>query len=97
MKNQKTSDFLEELYLIIKTRAVGNKKNSYTKSLIKKGKNKISQKVGEESVELIVDYLNGSKKRTIEEATDVIYHLFVLLSSKKRSKSVIILFEFFFK
>jgi len=83
MKNQKTSDFLEELYLIIKTRAEGKRKNSYTKSLIKKGKNKISQKVGEELIELIVEYLNGSKKRTIEEAADLIYHLLVLLYSKK--------------
>ena len=41
---------------------------------------KIAQKFGEESAELIIDYLKGSKKRTIEEATDLIYHLFVLLS-----------------
>ena len=34
---------------------------------------------------LIIDYLKGTKKRTIEEATDLIYHLFVLLSSKKIS------------
>ena len=45
--------------------------------------NKIAQKVSEESSELIIDYLNGSKKRTIEEASDLIYHLFVLLHSKK--------------
>ena len=46
---------------------------------------KIAQKFGEESAELIIDYLKGTKKRTIEEATDLIYHLFVLLSSKKIS------------
>ena len=34
-------------------------------------------------MELLIDYLNGSKKRTIEEAADLIYHLFVLLHSKK--------------
>ena len=83
MKNKKTTDFLEELYSIIKSRAESGNKRSYTRSLIKKGRNKISQKVGEESVELIVDYLNGSKKRTIEEAADLIYHLLVLLYSKK--------------
>ena len=43
---------------------------------------KIAQKFGEESTELIVDFLKGTKKRTIEEAVDVIYHLFVLLKSK---------------
>ena len=83
MKNQKNTDFLEELYSIIKSRAQSKNKNSYTRLLVKQGKNKISRKIGEESVELIVDYLNGSKKRTIEEAADLIYHLLVLLYSKK--------------
>ena len=83
MKNKKTTDFLEELYSIIKSRAEGKNKNSYTRLLVKQGKNKISRKIGEESAELIVDYLNGSKKRTIEEAADLIYHLLVLLYSKK--------------
>ena len=83
MKNKKNTDFLEELYSIIKSRAESGNKTSYTRSLINKGRNKISQKVGEESVELIVDYLNGSKKRTIEEAADLIYHFLVLLYSKK--------------
>ena len=83
MKNQKTTDFLEELYSTIKSRAEGKNKNSYTRSLVKEGRNKISQKVGEESIELIVGFLNSSKKRTIEEAADLIYHLLVLLYSKK--------------
>jgi phosphoribosyl-ATP pyrophosphohydrolase/phosphoribosyl-AMP cyclohydrolase len=77
------SNFLDELYKTIEQRSKKNNKNSYTKELLKKGKNKIAQKVGEESSELIIDYLNGSKKRTIEEATDLIYHLFVLLYSKR--------------
>ena len=54
----------------------------YTRKLLKSGKNTIAQKVSEESSELIIDYLNGSKKRTVEEAADLIYHLFVLLHSK---------------
>ena len=83
MKNKNTADFLEELYSVIKNRAESKNKNSYTRLLVKQGKNKISRKIGEESVELIVDYLNGSKKRTIEEAADLIYHLLVLLYSKK--------------
>ena len=46
---------------------------------------KIAQKFSEESNELAIDYLVGSKKRTVEEAADVIYHLLVLLRSKKIS------------
>mgnify|MGYP001396891111 CR=1 FL=1 len=76
---------IEELFKIIEDRSKNRNKKSYTNSLLKFGPKKIAQKFGEESTELIVDYLKGTKKRTIEEATDVIYHLFVLLSSKKIS------------
>ena len=85
MKKQDSLDFIEELYSTIRNRARSKKKNSYTNLLLKKGKNKIAQKIGEESTELIIDYLNGSKKRTVEEASDLIYHLLVLLYSKKIS------------
>ena len=74
---------IEELFKVIENRVKNKNKNSYTNKLLKLGSNKIAQKFGEESTELIVDYLNGSKKRTIEEAADVIYHLLVLLKSKK--------------
>ena len=74
--------FLQDLFNTIQKKANSKEKKSYTKALLKSGKNKIAQKVSEESSELIIDYLNGSKKRTIEEASDLIYHLFVLLHSK---------------
>ena len=74
---------IEELYKIIEERIKHKKKKSYTNKLLQLGPNKIAQKFGEESAELIIDYLKGSKKRTIEEAVDVIYHLIVLLKSKK--------------
>ena len=74
---------IEKLFEIIELRVKNKNKNSYTNELLKKGSKKIAQKFGEESTELIVDYLSGSKKRTIEEAVDVIYHLLILLKSKK--------------
>ena len=74
---------IEELNKIINKRVKTNKKNSYTNNLLKSGPKKVAQKFGEEASELIVDFLKGSKKRTIEEAVDVIYHLLVLLKSKK--------------
>tara|TARA_B100001540_G_C15471803_1_gene490503 strand:+ start:241 stop:534 length:294 start_codon:yes stop_codon:yes gene_type:complete len=72
-----------DLFLTIQERKKSKSKKSYTYQLLKQGEKKIAQKFGEESTELIIDYLKGTKKRTIEEAVDVIYHLFVLLSSKK--------------
>ena len=74
-----------DLFSIIEDRKKSKSKKSYTQSLFKDGEKKIAQKFGEESAELIIDFLKGTKKRTIEEAADVIYHLFVLLSSKKIS------------
>ena len=74
---------IEDLNEIINSRVKTRKKNSYTNKLLNLGPKKIAQKFGEESSELIIDFLKGSKKRTTEEAIDVIYHLFVLLSSKK--------------
>ena len=83
MKNENNNNFLEDLYSIIQKQAKGRDKKSYTKLLLKEGKNKIAEKVAEESTELIIDYIKGSKKRVIEEASDLIYHLLVMLYSKK--------------
>ena len=80
---KENEDFLERLFKIIEKKSKSSDTKSYTRFLLKSGKNKIAQKVGEESSELIVDYLNGSKKRTIEEASDLIYHILVMLYSKK--------------
>ena len=74
---------IEELNEIINDRVKTNKKKSYTNNLLKSGPKKVAQKFGEEASELIIDFLKGSKKRTIEEAVDVIYHFLVLLKSKK--------------
>ena len=74
---------IEELNEILNKRIATRKKNSYTNKLLNLGPKKIAQKFSEESSELIIDFLKGSKKRTIEEAVDVIYHLLVLLKSKK--------------
>ena len=78
-----------DLFSTIEERKKSKSKQSYTFSLFKEGEKKIAQKFGEESSELIIDYLKGTKKRTIEEASDVIYHLFVLLSSKNITYSEI--------
>ena len=74
---------IEDLNEIINNRAQTRKKNSYTNKLLKLGPKKIAQKFSEESSELVIDFLKGSKKRTIEEAVDVIYHFLILLKSKK--------------
>ena len=78
-----TNNFINELYKIIDQRYKSKKINSYSKKLLKKGPKFIAQKVGEEATELIIDYLQGSKKRTTEEAADIFFHVLILLYSKK--------------
>ena len=77
------TDEFTKLFNTIESRKTSGIKKSYTNQLLTKGSKKIAQKIGEESAELIIDYLKGTKKRTTEEAVDLIYHLFVLLVSKK--------------
>ena len=74
---------LDEIYSVIDLRKKTRKKNSYTYKLIKSGKKRVAQKVVEESSELAIDFLNGSKKRTISEAADLFFHILVLLNIKK--------------
>jgi len=52
-----------DLFSIIEDRKKSKSKKSYTLSLFKDGEKKIAQKFGEESAELIIDYLKGTKKK----------------------------------
>ena len=55
---------------------------SYTTSLFKDGINRIAQKVGEEALEAVIEATNGTSEKLVYEASDMIYHLIVLLTSK---------------
>lgn len=72
---------LEELYTIIEDRKKKMPKDSYVASLFKQGKDKIIQKVGEESIEVIIAAKNGSKERIVSEVADLIFHILVLISA----------------
>ena len=85
MKKTKINNFFQELYLTIDKKAKQKSNESYTNFLLKSGSKKISKKILEESGELVIDYVKGSKKRIIEETADLIYHLLVMLYSKKIS------------
>ena len=76
---------------IIQKRKEEKPKNSYTTKLFNEGKNKITQKIGEEATEVIVAALAENKINLIEESADLLYHLLVLLSNENISLSEIIL------
>lgn len=52
---------------------------SYTNYLFREGVDKICKKIGEESTETVIGAKNNSKEEVIYEASDLLYHLNVLL------------------
>ena len=53
------------------------KETSYTNSLLTK-KNFLAKKLGEESIEVILEYLDNNKDKAIKESADLLYHLCVM-------------------
>lgn len=74
--------FLSELQDFIEQRHKEMPEGSYTTSLFKDGLNRMAQKVGEEALEAVIEATNGTNQRLIYEASDMFYHLIVLLTSK---------------
>ncbi|MBQ8676523.1 MAG: bifunctional phosphoribosyl-AMP cyclohydrolase/phosphoribosyl-ATP diphosphatase HisIE [Bacteroidaceae bacterium] len=74
--------FLTELQRFIERRHKEMPEGSYTTSLFRDGLSRMTQKVGEEAVELVIESMKGDNERLIYEASDMMYHLIVLLTSK---------------
>jgi len=55
---------------------------AYTSFLFAKGVDRISKKVGEEAVELVIASKNESKENVVHEAADLLYHTTVLLTAR---------------
>lgn len=84
--NEKNSsddlDFLLYLQDFIDRRYREMPEGSYTTSLFKDGVKRMAQKVGEEAVETVIEAVDGNDERFLYEASDMLYHLMVLLTSK---------------
>ena len=81
-ENSADINFLSYLQDFIEKRYKEMPEGSYTTSLFQSGINRMAQKVGEEAVETVIEATNGTDDRLIYEASDMIYHLIVLLTSK---------------
>lgn len=75
-------NFIFELESIVKDRLENPRQGSYIKSLQQKGINKIAQKVGEEGVETVIAALAETDVDFVNEASDLVFHLMILLQSK---------------
>ena len=74
--------FLKQLQDFIDKRKKEMPKGSYTTSLFEDGTAKIAQKVGEEAVETVIEAMANNDERLLYEASDLVYHLIVLLTHK---------------
>ena len=77
-----TLTFLTELQDFIELRRREMPEGSYTTSLFRDGVNRMAQKVGEEALEACIEAVGGTNERLIYEASDMLYHLIVLLTHK---------------
>lgn len=75
-------DIFHTLYDTIEDRKVHKVEKSYTNYLFDQGVDKICKKVGEEASETIIAAKNDNKEELIGEISDLMYHLFVLMSNQ---------------
>jgi phosphoribosyl-AMP cyclohydrolase / phosphoribosyl-ATP pyrophosphohydrolase len=73
---------LARLAYTVAARAAHMPQASYTAQLLAGGVPKISQKVGEEAVEVVVAANSEDNERLASEAADLLYHLLVLLQAR---------------
>ncbi len=73
--------FVRSLSALIRDRHRQMPEGSYTTRLFIKGPKVIGKKVGEEAVETALEAADGNRTRFIYEASDLVYHLLVLLES----------------
>lgn len=76
------TDFIDELFAIITDRQANPAPGSYTNTLFDKGLDTITQKVGEEAVEVVIAAHSQGNERLIEELADLTYHSLVLLAHR---------------
>ncbi|MCF8259170.1 MAG: bifunctional phosphoribosyl-AMP cyclohydrolase/phosphoribosyl-ATP diphosphatase HisIE [Melioribacteraceae bacterium] len=81
-EKKRTADFLIHLNDLVKDRKKTLPEGSYTTELFKSGENRIIQKVGEEAIETVIAAKNY-RNELIEESSDLVFHLLVLLAEKE--------------
>ena len=75
-------DFISQLDSVIDDRFVNRDNNSYTSSLFDSGVKRMAQKVGEEGVEVALAAATNDRDELVNESSDLLYHLLVLLRSQ---------------
>lgn len=75
--------FIAQLQAVLAERKSADPEQSYTASLFARGTKRISQKVGEEGVEVALAAMANDREELINESSDLLYHLLVLLEKQE--------------
>lgn len=75
-------DTLQSLEALIKQRDQLRPEHSYTTELFNSGISRIAQKVGEESIEVVLAAIDKNDEEFCGEVADLLFHLLVLLRSR---------------
>ncbi|SDL12323.1 bifunctional phosphoribosyl-AMP cyclohydrolase/phosphoribosyl-ATP diphosphatase HisIE [Lacicoccus qingdaonensis] len=76
---------VQSLEKIVKNKVENPEEGSYTKYLMDEGLDKILKKCGEEMTEIVIAAKNDDKKEVIDETSDLLYHLLVMLRQQNVS------------
>ena len=77
VSNRMNDQFIKELFSLLKERAKTIDNTSYTSQLIN-NPDLLAKKLGEESAELIIDFIKQNKNGIIKESADLLYHILVI-------------------
>jgi phosphoribosyl-ATP pyrophosphohydrolase/phosphoribosyl-AMP cyclohydrolase len=73
---------VDRIFGVVADRIKNPTKDSYVSRLTAKGEDAVLEKIGEEMIELILATKDNRPEEIIHEATDVLFHLVVLLAQK---------------
>ena len=77
MKTKTNEQIISELFSTLTERQNTSVKKSYTSQLLSNPE-LLAKKIGEESSELIIDFIKKNKDGVIRESSDLLYHLLVI-------------------
>ncbi len=73
---------IDRIFEVVQERIQNPTEKSYVSSLTAEGEDAVLQKIGEESVELVLAVKEGNEKKITHEAADVLFHILVLFAKE---------------
>jgi len=72
------SDSLDRLYEAVRAARTADPATSRTARLLRAGRGKMTKKLAEEAIEVVIDAVNGHSEAVVRESADLLYNLVVV-------------------